>query len=297
MLQGYPFYGTGAAAPTADNVTLLDPILRVSVDKLTQRGKEDKVAIAGISLVSDVPGFLSRAEVRVGNSLVDAHVIDVHPILDGNLPTIDPNQLNFIDLGGFVVKEDDYVDIRLVDPGASEKFAGVLWVEDFEPRGTIPSGRVVTLRFGGSNDGGTSLATTGFDMDSRKLQDDAVYTPYMVQVMPEDQLIQAAFLEANKDAMTLPPAGMMVYPHVPLQFTGKQWNNGQVIGKVQMVAAAKFHAILYLTESFPKGPGPGELESTTGGIALPGPMAGISGLVGGGAPSKARPILSGGLFG
>lgn len=249
MLQGYPFFGTGAAAPTSDNVTFYDPILGADVSTLTIRGSKRQQKVLGISFVSDAPSLGSRLELRLGNQITEDRVIDVFPTLDGDLATQPVTLLNFQDLGGIPINEDETIDIRLFDPGAAELMAGVLWLEDGEPTRGIPPGRIITLLCGGTNDVTTDLAVTGFDMDSVKLVNEHLYTPFAVIVRPEDKILQALLLKAGKDSMTLPPSGKMVYPSMPLQFSGSQWNNGFVKGYAEAQAATKFEAIIFCTES------------------------------------------------
>ena len=249
MLQGYPFYGTGAATPTADNVTFYDPILGSDVTTLTIRGNKRDQRVLGISFCSDAPGLGSRLELRLGNQITGDKVIDIFPTLDGDLVTQPVNTLNFIDLGGIPLLEQETIDIRVIDPVAAELMSGVLWLEDGEPELKIPSGRIITLRFGGTNDAGTTLITTGFDMDARKLINERRYTPFAVIVRPEDKVIQALLLKAGKDVMTFPPSGRMNYKSAPLSFTGAEYNSGYVVGYVQVQAATKFEAIVFLTES------------------------------------------------
>lgn len=290
MLQGYPFQGTGAAAPTADNVTFYDPILGSDVSTLTIRGSKREQKVVGISFCSDAPALGSRLELRIGNQVTGDRVIDIFPTLDGDLATQPINLLNFIDLGGIPVQEMETIDIRLYDPGAAELMSGVLWFEDGEPTIPIPNGRIITLRFGGSNDCGTTLATTGFDMDSRKLINERLYTPYMVIVRPEDKVIEALLLKAGKDVMTLPPSGRMVYPSAPLQFTGAEYNSSYVVGYAEAQAATKFEAIVFCVES--EGPRPASATapavtlSTASGI--PGSVA--PALIGQVVTGKVRPV-------
>lgn len=251
MLIGFPFYGTGAAAPTAHNATLKDPILESTITTLPIRGKLDYVDIMGVTLYCDAPALLTRMELRIGNQPTPSRVIDIFPNSDADMVT-DPSKVNaYQDLGGIRIKENELIDIRLYDPGAAEIFAGVLWVEDYEPTIPIPNGQVVYLRFGGTNDGTTGLIATGFDMDSRKLINERLYTPYEVLVRPEEEakLAQVIILRAEKDAMTIPPGGKMTYKSAPLQFTGAQYNAGQVIGKIQDSAATKTEIIMKCIES------------------------------------------------
>jgi hypothetical protein len=251
MLQGYPFYGTGAAAPTADNVTMLDPVLEASVTGITRRGAKGYVDVMGISLYCDAPALGSRAELRVGNQPTPARVIDIFPNNDADMVSDPSKIMAYQDLGGIRCAEDEVIDIRLYDPGAAEIFSGVLWVEDYEPEIPIPKGQIVTLRFGGTNDGTTGLIATGFDMDSRKLINERLYTPFELIVRPEEEakIVQACILRAEKDVMTIPPGGRMVFKSAPLQFTGQAYNNGQVVGKVQVSAGTKVEIIMKCIES------------------------------------------------
>lgn len=293
MLQGYPFYGTGAIAPTVDNSTILDPILEASVTGITQRGKSKQVHIMGMSFNTDIPALGSRLELRVGNQPTPARVIDAFPQFDSNISTQLHQVLNYIDLGGIPVNEDEFIDIRMIDPGAAEIMSGVLWVEDHEPEIPIPKGQMVTLKFGGTNDCGTTLAVTGFDMDSRKLINERLYTPYDVEVRPEDQAIQAMIMRAEKDSMTLPPIGRMIYGKAPLQFTGQQYNSGQVIGKMMAVAATKVEIIMRLIESEGQNKAPSNAPQVA-----PASAPSVPGIVGAGTVTgAARASVSSGAFG
>lgn len=270
-----------------------DVYLEATITTVTIRGEKADVAIMGISFSTDAPALGSRVELRIGNQPVPAHVIDMLPILDSDLATEPVSVVNYQDLGGVHVNENELLDIRLYDPGAAELMSGVIWVEDFEPAMRIPEGKIITLKIGGTNDGGTSIAVTGADMDGRKLQDKAVYTPFKAVVRAEDKVVQYFSLRVGKEAMALPPHGTMIYPNAPLQFTGQQWNAGQVIGKLQVQAATKVECILYCTESFPTGPGPSELQVPTSNMKVPGVVT-LAEITGKTASSGRMPTMTSG---
>lgn len=247
MWQGYPFKGTGAVSP-GTTATVYDPILRVAVTTITIRGTKRMVTVQGVSVASDAPGLGSNIRVKVGNSEPDYRYFDVPPSHDGDLATGPVHTANYHDMGGYEVHEMETISILIVDPGAAELVSGVLWVDDGEPYIPIPGGRIVVLKCGGTNDGGTSIAATGFDMDARKLENGNLYTVFKVITRPEDKVIEVALLAAGKEVMTLPPVGMMVYGNTPLQFTGAQYNAGQVVGYLQVQAATKAEFWIYLVE-------------------------------------------------
>lgn len=287
MLFGLSFYGTGAAAPTAHNATMKDCVLEATVTTLAERGARKENRIMGISFSSDAPALGSKLELRIGNSPLPGHVHTVFPGQDADLVTEPNNLLNYYNLGGIPVNENELIDIRLYDPGAAELMAGVVWIEDGEPEIPIPNGRIIYLLIAtGANDGATTLSTTGFDMTTVKLQDNAIYTPFRAVVRPEDKVIQWCLIRAGKDAMALPPCGRMDFPTAPLQFTGRQFNSSQVIGKIQVQAATKAEILLGLVETFPTGPGPGEVAIV--GTGVPKPQNDV--ILGAGGAIQARPV-------
>jgi hypothetical protein len=268
MLQGYAFYATGSA--TGATATIMDPILRATVTTVVIRGDNPYVKIMGISFNSDAPALGSYATVIVGNGEPAYRTVVIPPCLDADLATQPVSVPNYVDLGGYKVKEQETITIKVYDPGAAELTSGVLWVDDMEDTVGIPTGRIISLRCGGTNDGGTSIATTGFDMDSKTLEIGNLYTPYIVTSRPEDKVVQAAFLAAGKDAMTLPGSGTIVYPHAPLQFTGAQYNSGHVKGYLQVQAATKCEFFIHCIET----PGPNPSPSAPAIVVEPSPMPG-----------------------
>ena len=247
MLQGYPYYGTGNTG-TDVTATIMDPILRATTTTLTVRGAKRTVKIMGISPFCDAPAWNIWHRVKVGNTEPDYRYISVFPSLDADAPGANLHTSTYQDLGGIIVNELETISIIIDDPGTANH-AGVLWVEDGEPENKIPSGRIVTLLCGGSNDAATAIATTGFDLDANKLENGYNYTLFKCQTMAEDKVIQAAFLQAGVQVATLPNAGTMVYPSEAITFTGEQWNASQVKGYLQVQAATKCRIILWLVET------------------------------------------------
>lgn len=273
MLQGYPFWAD-AGAPTTP--TIFDPILEASTTTLTFRGTKRDVKVMGVSMSGDTPTFLNNLRLRVGNSTPDYRYYEIpsngfdH---DSVVAGIGLNDVNYIDLGGITVQEGEAITLSCVGTGA---FSGVLWVEDGEPGPIpIPNGNIVMLKLGGTNDAAAALSTTGGDMDTRKLENNRLYTPFMVQTAPEDDSIEIILLRAGKDSMTFPPAGKMIYPAAPIQFTGLQYNSGDVIMKVQVAAGTKVDCRVWMIES----PIQGQEASPTAPQVEPVTGAGVPGVV------------------
>lgn len=250
MLQGYPFWAD-AGAPTTP--TIFDPILRAAVTTITFRGRSRGVKVMGISVSGDTPTFGNNIRLKVGNSAPDYRYYELPSNAfdhDGLSPAT--AMVNYWDLGGIEVQEGETITLSCggIGTGAGTgAFSGVLWVEDGEPNTGIPNGDVVEIRCGADNDAGTALSVTGFDIDGRKLENNRLYTPFMAEVSPEDDSVEIIIMAADKDAMTLPPVGRMVYPAAPLQFTGMQFNNGGVAGYVQVAAATKVDIRIWCIES------------------------------------------------
>jgi len=289
VLQGYPFWAD-AGAPTTP--TIFDPILRAAVTTLTFRGKKRGVKVVGISAGCDTPTFLNNIRLKVGNSAPDYKYYEI-PVNafdhDGLSPAT--QMVNYHDLGGIQVEEGETITLSCVGTGA---FSGVLWVEDFEPDVGVPNGSVVCLKHGGTNDGTNSLSVTGFDVDSRKLENNRLYTPFMVEVSPEDDSVEILIMAADKDAMTLPPVGRMVYKGAPLQFTGIQYNTGGVVGYFQAAAATKVDIRMWCIESEIPGlassPSAPSIEPVTT-PAIPG-VIGPAAIIGG-TTAPTRAVFSG----
>jgi hypothetical protein len=247
MLMGYPYYGTGNTG-TDVTATIMDPILRTAVTTVTIRGAKRSVKIMGISPSTDAPAWNIWHRVKVGNTEPDYRYINVFPSIDADAPGANLHTSTYQDLGGIIVNELETISIIIDDPGTANH-AGVLWIEDGEPEGAIPSGRIVTLLCGGTNDAATTIAITGFDKDANKLENGYNYTLFKAQMMPEDKVVQAAFLQAGVSVATLPNIGTMVYPKEAITFTGEQWNAGQVAGYLQVQAQTKVRVILWLVET------------------------------------------------
>ena len=75
--------------------------------------------------------------------------------------------------------------------------------------------------------------------------------------------------------MTFPPAGKMIYPAAPIQFTGLQYNSGDVIMKVQVAAGTKVDCRVWMIES----PIQGQEASPTAPQVEPVTGAGVPGVV------------------
>lgn len=247
MLQGYPYYGTGNTG-TDVTATIMDPILRATTTTLTIRGGKRQVKILGITGYVDAPAWNIFHRVKVGNTEPDYRYVTFFPSMDADSPASQLHTTTYMDLGGIIVNELETISIIIDDPGTANH-AGVLWIEDGEPEEKIPSGRIVTLLCGGTNDAATAIAVTGFDLDSNKLENGYNYSLFKCQMMPEDKVIQAAFLQAGVQVATLPNCGTMIYPSNAITFTGEQWNASQVKGYLQVQAATKCRCLLWLVET------------------------------------------------
>lgn len=255
MLQGYPFW-SDALAPTVP--TIYDPILMIATTTLTFRGQSRIQKLMGISVAGGTPTLGNTCRIRVGNSLPDYRRVTV-PLggFDHNAPaTPQIGQVNYWDLGGLEVIEGETIEITgqgLEGAAGTGAMAGVLWVEDLEPGPiAIPDGNIICLVSGAlaaGADAGVVLTDLTAALDARILENNRLYTPFMVCVEPEDQLIEALLLRAGKNTMALPPCGMMVYPNAPIQFSGLEYNSGAVGLWAQTGAAAGMLIYMYCTES------------------------------------------------
>lgn len=246
-LIGYPFYATGAAAGAT--ATILDPVLRTAVTTLSIRGAVRKCRIVGAVFSSDAPGLGSYATVYVGNDGITRYAFHLFPGSDGDLATEPVNLNSMSDLGGYEVNEQETISIIVYDPGAAELTSGVLYVEDSEPEIAMPTGRPVTLKFGGTNDAATTISTTGGDKPTTKLEETYNYAVIGAIVRPEDKVCQANILaDANGNSFTAPGSGKIVLPHPAFVFSGSQWNQGSVSQFLQVQAATKVETIFLLIE-------------------------------------------------
>jgi len=255
MLQGYPYQATGNSG-TDVTATIYDPVLLATTTTVTIRGENRKVKIVGISPYVDTAALGMFHRVIVGNSEPGYRTVDVFPMSEADTATA-PLINNFIDLGGYFVNEIETISITIVD-AATANHSGILWVEDGEPTLPIPSGRIVTLENGGTNDATSTTvpAVTGFDKDSATLENGYTYTLFAACTRPEDKLVEGIVVKAGTQAACLPHHGWMFYPTAPLQFTGEQWNAGQVAGYIAVQAATKVETIMYLVETKGNSPSP-----------------------------------------
>jgi hypothetical protein len=225
--------------------------------------------------------------VSIGNDGVDRYVYDCFPNLDGDLAT-QPVLLNGMsDLGGFEVSENETIALIAYDPGAAEKVSAVLYVEDSEPVYDIVSGRPITLSFGGTNDAGTSIATTGGDKPTVKLEENYNYGVIGGKVRAEDKICEVnILLDGNGHSCTLPGMGKIVLPAFAFIFTGAQWNQGSVNQYLQAEAATKIETIYDIIEFTSSKATGTEKPIQTSPLSFPGqpamPTARSAGNIGGG---------------
>ena len=263
MFLGYPFW-SDAAAPTVP--TIYDPILGTAITTLTFRGTSRKQKLMGISIAAGTPTLCNSIRLRLGNSLPDYRRITVPAVAHDHNNPIGVQDLltNYFDLGGLEVLEGEAIELSaqgLDGAAGTGAFSGVLWVDDLEPASPpIPNGNIICLRHGANAagaDANTTLTDITAGMDSKNLENNRLYTPYMVIVHCEDQLVEAILLKVGKDVMVMPPAGRMVYPRAPIQFTGLEYNSGAIAMFGQCSAAAGIHVYMYCIESaIPNGPQP-----------------------------------------
>jgi hypothetical protein len=306
MLTGYPFWAD-ALAPTA--ATIYDPILMTAVTTLTFRGQSRKQKLMGISVSGGTRTLANSVRVLVGNSLPQYRLITV-PLsgfqhdLGGDAQIIDTN---YFDLGGLEVLEGETITISgqgKEGAAGTGTLAGVLWIEDLEPGPIkIPTGNIICLVHGalaGAGDAGATLTNLSATLDTRDLENNRLYTPFMVMVDPEDDDVEALLFRAGKDVMTIPPAGRMVYPNAPIQFTGLEYNSGAVALFGQGAAACGVTIYMYCIESaIAGGPQPVNAPAvqSINSPSIPGAIS-LNSIVGGGG--SVRPSLiggGGGLFG
>jgi len=241
MLQGYPALGDAGA------MTVYDPILLAAVTTFTYRGSSRSIWVMGLSVGGDTPTLGNQIRFKCGNSTPDYRYVDIPTNrFDADNGLAVGEDLNFTDVGGIPVDELESFTLTAVGTG---HFCATIWIEDGEPVTPIPKGNIVCLHMGGTNDCGTTWATTGFDLDGRKLENKHTYTPFRCDTVPEDKVVQGLVMKAGKNAMTLPQVGTFTYPNAPLQFTGYEYNAGQVIGYAIVQAATKFNAYIYCTET------------------------------------------------
>lgn len=255
MLMGYPFWAD-AAGPTVP--TIYDPILRTGITTLTFRGASRLQSLMGISIASGTRTLANSVRIKIGNSLPAYRRITV----PANTFTHDVGAdqqirgINYFDLGGLPIVEGDAIELTtqgLEGAAGTGAFAGVLWIEDHEPKGAkIPSGNVICLvhgNVGAAADAGATLTDLSAALDARVLENNRLYTPFMAFVEPEDQPVEAVLFYAGKNVLTLPPAGGIVLKSAPLQFSGLEYNSGAVTWFGQCAAAGGIVVYMYCIES------------------------------------------------
>lgn len=296
MFTGYPFWADALAPTTA---TIYDPILMTTVTTLTFRGTSRKQKLMGISVSGGTRTLANSVRVLVGNSLPAYRLITVP--LSGFQHDLGADQqimnTNYFDLGGLEVLEGETITISgqgKEGAAGTGTLAGVLWVEDLEPGPiSIPNGNIICLVHGAlaaGGDMGATLTNISATLDTRDLENNRLYTPFMVMVDPEDDDVEALLFRAGKDVMTLPTAGRMVYPFAPIQFTGLEYNSGAVALFGQTAAAAGVTIYMYCIESaIPGGPQPVNAPTVQPiqSVSIPGAisLSGIVGNVGAGRPT------------
>ncbi len=245
MLRAAAFYGTGSAAGAA--ATIFDAITGATITQIPVAGDDRNVVIKGYCGFSDAPGLGSRIEILIGNNEGEYHRFQMDPMLDSDLVT-NPFTNPMIEAGDYVVGEQNTISVTLIDPGAAELMSGVIYYEDGEPTIPIPQGRIVTLRVGGTNDGGTTYTTTGATVQTtgRPLSVDSNYFVAGVMVRPEDKIAQVISLQTSNTGLVAvaPSAGIVWFPTCPLKFSGKE----TPVGKLQVQAATKIEVIWFLIE-------------------------------------------------
>lgn len=262
MITGYPFW-SDAAGPTTP--TIYDPILKTAITTLTFRGKSRLQRLMGISIASGTRSLGNSIRLKIGNSLPTYRRITV----PANAFTHDVGAdqqirgVNYFDLGGLPIIEGDAIELSAQGPegaAGTGAFAGVLWIDDLEPAGpAIPDGNIVCLVHGAlaaGGDAGTTLTDLSAVLDARVLENNRLYTPYMVIVEPEDQAVEACMFQAGKDILTCPPAGAMIFPTAPIQFSGLEYNSGAIGWVGQCAAAAGIIVYMYCIESVIQGTQP-----------------------------------------
>jgi hypothetical protein len=259
----------------------------------------------GISVSGGTRTLANSVRVLVGNSLPQYRLITVP--LSGFQHDLGGDQqivsTNYFDLGGLEILEGETITISgqgKEGAAGTGTLAGVLWVEDLEPGPIkIPNGNIICLVHGGlaaSADCGTTLTNMSASLDSRDLENNRLYTPFMTMTDPEDDDIEALLFRAGKDVMTIPPAGRMVFPNAPIQFTGLEYNSGAVAMFGQTAGAAGYTVYMYCIESaIPAGPQPVNAPAVqpVSSPSIPGSIS-VTGIVGGGG--ILRPGTTGGIL-
>jgi len=254
MIRGYPFW-SDALAPTTP--TIYDPLLRTAVTTLPFRGNSRKQKLMGISVASGTRTLANSVRIKIGNSLPDYRYITIP--LNGHQHDVGAEaqvaDVNYFDLGGQEILEGEALTISgqgLEGAGGTGAMAGVLYVDDLEPMAPpIPDGNIVCLVHGalaGGGDAGATLTDLTASLDSRNLENNRLYTVFMTVLEPEDQAVEACIFQCGKNTLTV-PVGKMVYPRAGLQFSGLEYNAGNVAWWAQCAAAAGMICYMYVIES------------------------------------------------
>jgi len=296
MIRGYPFWGD-ALAPTTP--TIYDPLLRNAITTLPFRGNSRKQKLMGISVAAGTRTLANSLRILIGNSLPTYRYITV-PLngfqhdLGGEAQVAD---VNYFDLGGQEILEGEALTISgqgLEGAAGTGAFAGVLYVDDLEPAAPgIPNGNIVMLVHGAlaaGADAGVTLTDLTAALDARNLENNRLYTPFMTILEPEDQAIEACIFQVGKNTLTV-PVGKMVYKNAPLQFSGLEYNAGNMAWWAQCAAAAGMICYMYCIESEISGGPQPQNAPTVQPITssnIPG-VINLSSIVGTGASSMRRP--------
>jgi len=254
MIRGYPFW-SDALAPTTP--TIYDPLLRNAITTLPFRGNSRKQKLMGISVAAGTRTLANSVRIKIGNSLPDYRYITV-PLnghqhdLGGEAQVAD---VNYFDLGGQEILEGEAISISgqgLEGAAGTGAMAGVLYVDDLEPEAPgIPDGNIVCLVHGalaGGGDAGNTLTDLTASLDGRNLENNRLYTVFQTVLEPEDQAIEACIFQCGNNTLSI-PVGKMVYPRAALQFSGLEYNSGNVAWWAQAAAAGGMICYMYCIES------------------------------------------------
>ncbi len=283
-LVGYPFWVDAAGA-----CSIMHPLTKVTITTVPFEGDSAKQRLVGISTAGGTPTFLNNIRILVGN-LPSNHYKEICPnAYDSDSVVAGASGVpNFVDLGGEEIYEGDTITLTAVGTGA---FSGVLWIDDLEEADPgIPDGNFMMLKCGGSNDAANAVSVTGGDLDARKLENTRKYTLFRSEVYVEDQILEMVILQCGKRTLAL-PQGKMLFDRARFEFTGLEWNNGQVLIYVQVAAATKVDIRLFLIESQVKGTTESKNAPPIVGITsyVPPGITGIAHIIGAGKTIAVNP--------
>lgn len=239
MLRTIYFYGAAGAA-----LTFLDPVTGTTITQIPIVGKKDRVVMRGAIAFTDTPATRNFCNIKIGAD-GDYHDIQLFASGDSDNITADLADLDFVDLGDWVVKEGSRISGTAFAGGAA---TGQIIFEDGEDEIPIPKGRTVFLTSLASGNLATALATTNIAQPNatKALSTDSTYYVSGAKTLGPG-IVQAFILRASNGLVACAVGkGRVVFPSCPLVFKGNE-----VLAALGQVGAAAEASVIWELKEVP----------------------------------------------